>query len=47
MMRAKSKAECVFRMAVDSMLPHAEFGPNDHREDSPTLVATSIEIIYL
>ena len=25
------------RMAVDSILPHAEFGPNDHRKDAPRL----------
>ena len=26
---------CVFPMVVVSKLPHAEFGPNDHREDTP------------
>ena len=29
------KVKCVLPMVVDSMLPHAEFGPNDHREDAP------------
>ena len=24
-------------MVVDSILPHAEFGPNDHRKDAPSL----------
>ena len=38
-----SKLECVVRMAVDSILPHAEFGPNDHREDAPPVKqATSV-----
>ena len=29
-----SKVGCVFPMVVVSILPHAEFGPNDHREDA-------------
>ena len=29
------KGGCVFPVAIVSMLPHAEFGPNDHREDAP------------
>ena len=29
------KLGCVIRMVVDSMLPHAESGPNDHRKDAP------------
>ena len=29
------KVECIFPMVVDSMLPNAEFGQNDHREDPP------------
>ena len=24
-------------MVIVSILPHAEFGPNDHRDDAPTL----------
>ena len=28
------KVECVFPMAVVSILPYAEFGPNDHPEDA-------------
>ena len=28
------KLGCVVRMAVDSILPHAESGPNDHRKDA-------------
>ena len=30
-----TKLGCVVRMVVDSMLPHAEGGPNDHRKDAP------------
>ena len=30
-----STVECVFPVVVVSMLPHAEFGPNDHQEDAP------------
>ena len=29
------KLGCVVRMVVDSILPHAEGGPNDHRKDAP------------
>ena len=29
------KVGCVFSMVAVSMLPHAEFGPKDHREDAP------------
>ena len=28
------KLGCVVRMVVDSILPHAEFGPNDHQKDA-------------
>ena len=30
-----SKVGCVFAMVVVSILPYAEFGRNDHREDAP------------
>ena len=30
-----SKLGCVVRMVVDSILPHVESGPNDHRKDTP------------
>ena len=33
--RYAGKLWCVERMVVDSILPHAEFGANDHREDAP------------
>ena len=29
------KVGCVVVMVVVSILPHAEFGPNDHRKDAP------------
>ena len=29
------KLGCVVRMVVDSTLPHAKIGPNDHRKDAP------------
>ena len=29
------KLGCVVKMVVDSILPHAESGPNDHRKDAP------------
>ena len=29
------KLGCVVRIVVDSLLPHAECGPNDHRKDAP------------
>ena len=35
--RRVDKLGRVFPMVVVSILPHAEFGPNDHREDAPTL----------
>ena len=31
----RSKLGRVVRMVVDSILPHGEFGPNDHRKDAP------------
>ena len=30
-----SKLGCVILMVVVSILPHAEFGANEHREDAP------------
>ena len=29
-------------MVVDSILPHAESGPNDHRKDAPRLVVVKM-----
>ena len=31
----KCELGCVVRMVVDSILPHAESGPNDQRKDAP------------
>ena len=33
-----SKVGCVFPIVVVSILPHAEFGPNEHREDASHLI---------
>ena len=33
-----NKLGCVVRMVVDTILPHAESGPNDHRKDASRLV---------
>ena len=30
-----NKVECAFPVVVVCLLPHAEFGRNDHREDAP------------
>ena len=37
--RRVDKLGRVFPMVVVSILPHAEFGPNDHREDAPHFIA--------
>jgi len=48
------KLGCVVRMVVDSILPHAEIGPNDHRKDAPSFIfkplaknITTTEIVLL
>ena len=33
-----SKLGCVVKMVVDSILSHAESGPNDHRIDAPQFI---------
>ena len=35
---SKTGVVCVFPIVVVPILPHADFGPNDHREDAPTLL---------
>ena len=30
-----TKLGCIFPMVIVSILPHTEFGPNDHWEDAP------------
>ena len=32
------KLGCLVRMVVDSILPHAVSGPNDHRKDAPPFI---------
>ena len=32
------KVGCVFPMVVVSIQPHLEFGPNDHRDDTPHFI---------
>ena len=44
---AVSKVGGVFPMVVASKLAHAEFGPNDHREDVPHFkLKSSITYMY-
>ena len=38
------KVECVSRMAVDSVPPHAEIGPNDYQEDALHCIFDSFDI---
>ena len=33
-----NKLGCVVRMVVDSILPHADSEPNDHRKDAPPFI---------
>ena len=33
-----SKLGCMVRKVIDSILPHAEFGRNDHRKDAPPFI---------
>ena len=33
-----NKVGCILPMVVGSILPHAEFGPNHHREDAPHFI---------
>ena len=35
------KLGCVVRMVVDSILHHAESGPNDHRKNAPPFILLS------
>ena len=30
-----NKVGCAFPMVIVTIMPHAEFGPNDHRVDAP------------
>ena len=49
----KFKVGCVFPMVVVSILPHSEFGRNDHWEDAPhfnfmnsTLTDSKLHLIH-
>ena len=42
-----SKLGCVVRMVVDSILPHAESGPNDHRKDAPRLKVSNHQSVIM
>ena len=37
------KVGCVFPMVVVSILPHAKFGPRDHREHAPHFTSLSFQ----
>ena len=37
-LRSKTKVGSILLMVVVSMLPHAEIGGNDHREDAPQFI---------
>ena len=37
-----NKLGCVVRMVIDSILPHAESGPNDQRKDAPRLLISRV-----
>ena len=41
-----SKLGCVVRMVVDSILPHAECGPNDHQKDALPFNISSSFLIH-
>ena len=34
-----NKVECVFPLVIITILPHAEFGQNDHWEDAPDFIS--------
>ena len=41
------KLECVIRMVVDYMLPHAECEPNNHRKDAPPFSLNILDLCQL
>ena len=41
-LRVKTKVGCVFSLAVFPIFPHAEIGPNDHREDAAHFSLTNV-----
>jgi len=42
----ENKLGCVVRMVVDSLLPHAECGPNNHRKDAPLFIIEHFSKIH-
>ena len=40
-----NKVGRVFSMVIVSILPHAGFGPNDHREDAPHIICSTPTIL--
>ena len=40
-----SKVGCAFPMVIVAILPHAEFGPNDHREAAPLFTISLVKTI--
>ena len=41
-----SKVGSVFPIVVVSILPHADFGPNNHREDAPYFTLVRARIVF-
>ena len=41
------KVGCVFPMVIVSILPHAEFGPNDHRENPPHFICVTLDSYFI
>ena len=41
------KVGCVFPIVVKPVLPHAEFGPNDHLEDALHFISTTLTFTCL
>ena len=44
--RNSIKVGYVFQMVIVSILPHAEFGPNDDREDAPHFIQNRLHVDY-
>ena len=40
------KVGCVFSMVAVSILPHAEFGPNDHQDEAPHFIIQEYPYFY-
>ena len=42
-----NKVGCIFPMVVVSILPQVEFGPNDHREDTPLFIKIKFWLTWM